>query len=308
MGQLYEYSKTDDRPRRVASASADMPDTPTTTTADEILGTVTVTNTPQEKNATPTTAQPTHINTADVVVAGLFTLMSLCFTLFINTLLLMPMPSEEVMNSSQPFQVELESVLAAYSTEVIALYTFLAVHSGLGMFLGFGYVVVRLRSNWDVIGLRPLASSKLSYAAGMGAVGALGLWGGNLLAVLASGNLATYRENVIETITTTPSPVVLTAIVMWIIVMPLVQELFFRGVIYTWLRQSQGLAWALVLNGLINGAFNLFLLDFLSSVLLAVGLGYIYERTNSVLGAFLAHSSFNFTAIILFALVIFLGG
>ncbi len=310
MGQLYEYSKPDDRPQRLAPQT-DAPATATTTTADEILGTVTEATTPDDK--TPqTTESPTRITTADVVVAGVFTLFSLCFTLFISTLILMPPPSEEFIENPESFQLEMQQVMLAYAeemnAELIALYAFVAVHSGLGMLMGVGYVSVRIRNKWSLIGLRHPTIPALSYAAGMGAAGALGIWGGNLLAVLVAGDLSMRRQAVIDVVTNTPGPVVLVAILMWIIVMPLIQELFFRGVVYSWLRQSRGMTGALVLNGVINGIFNLFWLDLISSILVAVGLAYIRERTNSVLGSFVAHSSFNFGAIVLYAIVITFGG
>lgn len=302
MGHLYEYSRPDDHPRQLTPTAND-PETTVTATADNILGTVTAATTARDA----TTALPgsaARITLADVIVAAAFTLTSLCITLFISTLLLMPPPSEELVDNPQAFQIELENVLAAYADELIALYAFIAVHSGLGMLLGVGYVVVRTRNNWDLLGIRRPPVPAMSYAVGMGGAGALGIWGGNLLGIALTGDLATHREAIVGVVTSTPGPVALVAILMWIVVLPLAQELFFRGVIYSWLRQSQSLRTALILNGVINGVFNLFLVNFFSSALLAVGLAYIYERTNSVLGSFLAHSSFNFGAILIYAFVL----
>lgn len=80
---------------------------------------------------------------------------------------------------------------------------------------------------------------------------------------------------------------------------PLAEELFFRGVLYNWMRSRWSLPVALVFNGVLFGLIHLFYPP--AYIVLVGGLGmvfaYAYERTGSLWTPIVLHATHN-TAVI----------
>lgn len=88
----------------------------------------------------------------------------------------------------------------------------------------------------------------------------------------------------------------LTAVTLFLyiaLLQPIVEELLFRGILYGWLRRSQSFA---VTNVLCAGAFGIVhfqLIAILIGFILGLVMGWLRERSNSVLAPILMHQVYN---------------
>ena len=87
----------------------------------------------------------------------------------------------------------------------------------------------------------------------------------------------------------------LMAIFATVIVAPLAEELFFRGLLQSALRSYIGKPWISILisSALFMAVHGPMYQDMPSLFVLAVGLGYLYERTGRLLAPMVAHAVFN---------------
>ncbi len=74
---------------------------------------------------------------------------------------------------------------------------------------------------------------------------------------------------------------------------PFAEELFFRGMIFSWLRQRMGLWAAALLSGLVFGLFHLYPPTAVSAFVLGVVLALVYERSGSLWPAVAIHAVNN---------------
>lgn len=87
------------------------------------------------------------------------------------------------------------------------------------------------------------------------------------------------------------------SISMWIsvvIMAPLVEELTFRGFMYTRLKQGMAKWIAIILTSLIFGVVHGTMIWAIYTFVFSLCLIYIFERTNSLWGCILFHMAFNF--------------
>lgn len=88
-------------------------------------------------------------------------------------------------------------------------------------------------------------------------------------------------------------------VVLFVVIAPIVEELTFRGVGQSLVRERFG-AWpAIVLVGLAFGAWHGLLIALLVLIPFGAALAYLRERTNSVLPGMFVHALFNAAAIAL---------
>jgi len=163
-------------------------------------------------------------------------------------------------------------------------------------------LIVGRRFAWTDLGLRPMALSWIAPAL-LAALGCLAFAGAvtqvldrfygtpmldEYMAVLAPEGLTWQRE------------VALVAIVGGLV--PLAEELLFRGVLYAWLRQRWGVAVSVVLSAglfaLAHGNLRMSLQIFVTGMVLAV----LYERSRSILTSTVTHMAVNtISLVIIFA-------
>ncbi len=84
-----------------------------------------------------------------------------------------------------------------------------------------------------------------------------------------------------------------------VVLAPLFEELFFRGLLYPALRRRVGSAVAVLLNGVIFGALHFQPLFMLSLMLVGAVLAYLYERTGSLVAPMIAHALYNLCTILI---------
>ncbi len=74
---------------------------------------------------------------------------------------------------------------------------------------------------------------------------------------------------------------------------PLAEEIVFRAMIFRTLRKGFAFWPAAVLSGIAFGVYHMNVIQGVYASLLGILLAYIYEKTNSLLGVYLFHLSFN---------------
>ncbi len=78
-----------------------------------------------------------------------------------------------------------------------------------------------------------------------------------------------------------------------IVIAPVSEELIFRGVIYSFIKQRGNARLALWVSSVLFAMVHLHPVGFLSFIFMAVVLAGIYERTQNILAPILLHSCFN---------------
>jgi membrane protease YdiL (CAAX protease family) len=81
-------------------------------------------------------------------------------------------------------------------------------------------------------------------------------------------------------------------------VAPVVEEIFFRGILYPTMRMRWGIIPAVIVSSLIFSAMHFHLPTFLPLFVLAVILSLTFEYTGSLAACIIAHSLFNSLSII----------
>jgi uncharacterized protein len=76
-------------------------------------------------------------------------------------------------------------------------------------------------------------------------------------------------------------------------VIPIWEELFFRGFLYKWFRNRLGVWGAIALSALVFGVFHLIPLQMLLAGIMGVALAWVYERSDSLWAPILMHSINN---------------
>lgn len=84
------------------------------------------------------------------------------------------------------------------------------------------------------------------------------------------------------------------------VISPIYEEILYRGVFYTFFRDRYGIWGRVLISSIIFTVvhiptYNTLPVNFLSGVVFA----WLYERTNSILSAMIAHALFNFIAVLL---------
>ncbi len=79
---------------------------------------------------------------------------------------------------------------------------------------------------------------------------------------------------------------------------PIVEELFYRGVVQRWLVETAGPAIGITIASVIFGAVHLSLIEFAPLATVGAVLGYLYWRTGRLLPAIIAHTTFNMITLV----------
>ncbi|MGQ9476199.1 MAG: lysostaphin resistance A-like protein [Actinomycetota bacterium] len=87
-------------------------------------------------------------------------------------------------------------------------------------------------------------------------------------------------------------------LVVTVLLAPVFEEIFFRGLFYSALRRKMGPRVAVPLNGLIFGALHFQPLYMISLVLVGTVLAYLYEKTDSLFASMTAHALYNLVVIL----------
>lgn len=88
------------------------------------------------------------------------------------------------------------------------------------------------------------------------------------------------------------------AIIVVAVIAPVVEELFFRGFLYTALRKRWGIVAAVILSSVIFSFFHFNVFNFIPIVIIGVALAYLYEITGSLGPPIMLHALNNLLSVI----------
>jgi membrane protease YdiL (CAAX protease family) len=83
-----------------------------------------------------------------------------------------------------------------------------------------------------------------------------------------------------------------------LILVPVSEEMLFRGIAYVALRDRFGKIWALPLSAVLFAGLHGMVFHFIPIFFLGLGLAYLYERTRSLIPCIIAHFLINLAAMI----------
>lgn len=214
------------------------------------------------------------------------------------------MSNPEILDAADPF-VAAQTMLEDQQNEIfgdLTLYTYIIYT--IALFAGVGFIGRRISQQWEIIGMRQLDSKKVQYALLIGLTAGLSLTGGTLFAASMVNELDPLLDMLDAFIMDMPLLLSGVLLVTAIFALPMAEELFFRGVIHTWIRWNRRAISAIFISGAIYAFLNINPIAIAPSLLVGMGLALVYERTQSVWAAFLAHSTFNFVSLMLYLILI----
>lgn len=118
----------------------------------------------------------------------------------------------------------------------------------------------------------------------------------NILLIL---NIAKYSKAYQEAAEMLYSPPFMVQILYAGILMPVVEELVFRGAIFKLLRRWIAFSWAMLISAVLFGLYHGNLVQFIYASLCGMLLAYLYEKFGSIKAPILAHMTANLTACIM---------
>jgi len=83
-------------------------------------------------------------------------------------------------------------------------------------------------------------------------------------------------------------------LVLAIVLAPLWEEMFFRGILYPWLKSKIPRSGALLISALLFASIHYHLPSFLPLVVFGIALALVYEYSGSLISSILLHGIFNF--------------
>ncbi|NLP44452.1 MAG: CPBP family intramembrane metalloprotease [Peptococcaceae bacterium] len=106
-------------------------------------------------------------------------------------------------------------------------------------------------------------------------------------------------ENALLRLLTEPTlTMLLLNIFLIAVIAPIIEEALFRGILLGSLKKYCGKWTAIIISAAIFSALHLELFGFIPRMALGIGLGYLYEKYNSLLPAIGLHSFNNFLAVL----------
>ena len=163
-----------------------------------------------------------------------------------------------------------------------------------GSFILFMTIILLWRgASWKEVGLRPSSWSAVKrYGIGGGLLLAVSIsFLGVILAWLRPDLEGQYFSQVLNDISSWSH--ILITFLSGVVIGPVVEELFFRGMVYPLMRKYCGVIWGIVATGVMFGLSHFDLWRALPLALGGMGLCYIYEKTDSIWPPIIAHGLWN---------------
>ena len=125
---------------------------------------------------------------------------------------------------------------------------------------------------------------------------ALGIGLNNLILL---SNIAKYSKAYQEAAEILYSPSFSQQILLYGILIPIVEEVIFRGAIFNILRRWIPFVWAMLISAVAFGVFHGNLVQFIYASLCGLFLAYAYEKTKSIFASIFSHIAMNIVAYVM---------
>ncbi|MEK4740770.1 MULTISPECIES: CPBP family intramembrane glutamic endopeptidase [unclassified Bacillus (in: firmicutes)] len=199
--------------------------------------------------------------------------------------------------------VTVESLFYDYALKILGNSLYAGVLMGLIMAVIFTFVVYlfcikRYKLSWKDIGIRKLSWKDLLWT--FVAVISLIVVSIGVLMIMEKLGIS-FENSKTETIQDDKSIYSFCiAVIGAAVISPIYEEILYRGVFYTFFRDRYGIWGGMLISSTIFTVvhiptYNTLPVNFLSGVVFA----WLYEKTNSILSAMIAHAVFNFIAVLL---------
>ncbi|WP_283749446.1 CPBP family intramembrane glutamic endopeptidase [Bacillus mycoides] len=199
--------------------------------------------------------------------------------------------------------VTIESLFYDYALKILGNSLYAGVLMGLIMAVIFTFVVYlfcikRYKLSWKDIGIWKLSWKNLLWT--FVAVISLIVVSIGVLMIMEKLGIS-FENSKTETIQDDKSIYSFCiAVIGAAVISPIYEEILYRGVFYTFFRDRYGIWGGMLISSTIFTVvhiptYNTLPVNFLSGVVFA----WLYEKTNSILSAMIAHAVFNFIAVLL---------
>lgn len=118
-------------------------------------------------------------------------------------------------------------------------------------------------------------------------------------------NLAQYSERYQEAAMTLWAPPIWQQMLYSIMLIPVVEEVIFRCIVFRILRKWVDFSWAMPVSAVLFGAYHGNLVQFVYATICGMLLAYLYEKYDTILAPILSHMAMNAVAVILTHLGVF---
>ncbi len=187
------------------------------------------------------------------------------------------------------------NVLFFHSENIFSWFILSAVLQAAALIGGsYGVAAWGNQQPWRQLGLR---SRPLGQIVCYGLLVGTGLY---LLTLVINSVLATYfyelvqPQEVVVMMANCPHPLLRWLLVFCVVILaPVGEEIFFRGLLYSAMRRRWGVRWGIVVSGICFGAAHLDWFSLLSFSLVGMALAYLYEKKGSLAFNMVAHGVYN---------------
>ena len=168
------------------------------------------------------------------------------------------------------------------------------------IFVGIYVMLIRIRGySWSDLGLRAMRRSWVSIAL-LGAIACLGIAGG-ITQIFDQFYPSPMINEYANVLIPADMSVVRAALILLCVggLVPVAEELLFRGVLYGWLRQRWGIAACTIISSALftmaHANFRVAVQIFITGAVLAL----LYEYSRSILAPIIAHMAVNTTSLVI---------
>lgn len=119
----------------------------------------------------------------------------------------------------------------------------------------------------------------------------------NMLLLLI--NLPQYSERYQEAVKILYAPSLVEQILYSGILIPILEELIFRGLLFRLLRKWVAFPWAMIMSAVVFGAYHGNLVQFVYAGICGMVFAFLYEKYDSVLVPVWSHMTMNLSSLIL---------
>ncbi len=196
------------------------------------------------------------------------------------------------LNNSDLVQGELVEVVTAFATTLLQNL----------LLLGLSFWLVGTRYGFSLIDhFFKIDKDQVKNVFGKGIIGGLGIFCGITVFNSVLASFLTYffdyqpPQQVIITflLKTQSSWLFLGYVFLIVLVAPIVEETFFRGLVYSYFREKYGVKMAYFLSALLFGIAHQSAWAFVGTFLAGLGLAYLFEKSKSLITNILAHMVWN---------------
>ncbi|PGO23608.1 CPBP family intramembrane metalloprotease [Bacillus cereus] len=199
--------------------------------------------------------------------------------------------------------VTVESLFYEYALKIIGNSLYAGVLMGLIMAVIFTFAVYlfcikRYKLSWKDIGIRKLSWKDFLWTVVV--VIFLIIVSVAVLMIMEKMGIS-FENSKTETVQNNKSIYAFCiAVIGAAVISPIYEEILYRGAFYTFFRERYGIWGSVLISSIIFTVvhiptYNTLPVNFLSGVAFA----WLYEKTNSILSAMIAHALFNFIAVLL---------